>query len=340
MSFQIPVVLFIFKRYETVFKILDVLRKAGISKLYLVGDGPRNKEEEKCILECREKIEDQINWPCEVIKDYATTNRGVYENIGKGAIRVFEHESRAIFLEDDNLPELSFFEYCKQLLDKYEDNDKVLWINGTNYLTEYNPVDGADYMFTRQLLPCGWASWRDKFCKYYDGELVTTNNSEKLSRFKNSYKSKLLYSQQFHSIMTTKRKLEVGDPVSWDFQMCFSLRSNGMFGISPKYNQIKNIGVDENSTHGGTSMTIEMTNRFCGMSSQPLIFPLKDPKKIEVDEEYEKKIEKIITWPMSTQIKYRICYFIKPFLGLNKYDSMSLYLKRRKKRGKNEKNSN
>lgn len=61
---------------------------------------------------------------------------------------------------------------------------------------------------------------------------------------------KLLFKQQKYSIYSTKRKIELNYPVSWDFQMCFSLRSNDMYGISPSKNQIKNIGVDQDSTHG------------------------------------------------------------------------------------------
>lgn len=334
--FDIPVALFIFKRYETVIQIIERLREVQVSKLYLIGDGPRNDDERELVLKCRNKIEQAIDWDCEIIRDYANVNRGVYENIGNGAKRVFQKEEMVIFLEDDNLPEVSFFGYCEELLMKYKDNPSVLWVNGTNYLTKYQPSDGSDYMFTQQLLPCGWASWANKFCKYYDGLLDTINDKKALQSFKKSYHSGILCKQQLHSIRTTKRKLEIGEPVSWDFQMCFSIRSNDMYGISPKYNLIKNIGVDAFSTHGGTSYAIEMTERFCSMDSIPLKLPLKHPKELKVDYDYERRIERIITWPLKTQIEYRICYLVKPFWGLQKYDSMSTYLKKRRDKNVNQ----
>ena len=329
--FDIPVVLFIFKRYKTVLQIVDRLRKVQVSKIYLIGDGPRNDQENEIVEKTRSIIEQSIDWNCEVIKDYALVNRGVYENIGKGALRVFENEEMAIFLEDDNLPEVSFFYYCEELLNRYKDNDTVLWINGTNYLTEYTPKDGSDYVFTRHLLPCGWASWGGKYKKYYDGELTGLDDDILFDNFRKSYKNKVLFKQQLHSIRTTKRKIETKRPVSWDFQMCFSVRSNNMFGVSPKYNQIKNIGVDSDSTHGGVSLSIEMTERFCSMDSKALDLPLKHPSKIGLDRDYEDKIDRIITWPLKTQLVYRLCYWIKPFLGMDKYDSMSEYLEKRKK---------
>lgn len=73
--------------------------------------------------------------------------------------------------------------------------------------------------------------------------------------------------------------------------MDFALKYYDLYGISPAKNQIKNIGVDEISEHGGTSTMNEMTRRFCTMPSYPLEFPLKHPKEVRIDEVYEKKIE-------------------------------------------------
>lgn len=334
-QFDIPVVLFIFKRYKTVLQIIDRIRQVKPRTVYLIGDGTRNIDEEAKVLEAREIIEKSIDWDCNIIKNYASSNRGVYENIGKGAIWVLKQEKSAIFLEDDNLPEISFFYYCRELLERYENNQEILWINGTNYLGEYFPENNADYVFTKHLLPCGWASWSEKFINFYDGDLLSLGDLEKQNNFKKSYNSEILFQQQWHSINTTKRKLELKNPVSWDFQMCYSIRANMLYGIAPRTNQIKNIGVDSDSTHGGTSMNIEMTSRFCGVESKKLSLPLKHPEKIELDKEFEDMNDKIIRWPLRTQILYRMCYLVKPLLRMHKYDSMSLVVKKCKEKFKN-----
>lgn len=331
-KFQTPVVLFIFKRINTTIEIIERLKACNVAKIYLIGDGPRNNIEEEAIRKCREEVEKRLDWGCEVVSNYASKNRGIYENIGMGAAWVFQREQKAIFLEDDNLPEISFFRYCEELLDKYEEEESVLWINGTNYLGKFCPKDGSSYMFTKHLLPCGWASWSKKYQKYYDGELNSLNKNDARRKFRLSYDSHLLYRQQLHSICTTKRKLELGLPVSWDFQMCYSIRANEKYGISPSSNQIKNIGVDDLSTHGGNSTMKEMTKRFCGMGSAPLLFPLKHPDNISIDTAYEKRITKLMLWPFKAQIAYRVCYLIKPFLRMNKYDSMSLRIKQGKRK--------
>lgn len=173
-GFDIPIVLFLFKRSDTVLRIIKVLSGIKPQKIYLLSDQGRDEKEKQLVEKTRNVIEKSIDWECELIKNYAVENRGVYRNIGEGARWVFEHEKTAIFLEDDNLPEVSFFPYCKELLERYKNNQKVLWICGTNYLGEYNSE--YSYMFTQHLLPCGWASWSNKFLENYDGEMLTYND--------------------------------------------------------------------------------------------------------------------------------------------------------------------
>lgn len=320
--FDIPVVLFIFKRSDTVLRILEVLSKVKPSKIYLLSDEGRNEREKEIVFATRKIVENNIDWECEVIKNYAIENRGVYENIGEGAKWIFEREKKAIFLEDDNLPEITFFRYCEELLEKYEQSSKVLWICGTNYLGEYESK--YSYMFTQHLLPCGWASWSEKFLKYYDGALDKYNKSEYMDKFKKSYSNKVLLKQRIESLDSEIHQKEIGKKfVSWDYQMLFSIRSNEMYGISPKYNQIRNIGVDEYSIHGGTSLNMIQTRRFCEIETHELEFPLIHPENITIDKDYEKKIEKIVLLPLSLRIKGNLVSILKKIFRIDKYESLS-----------------
>lgn len=302
-QFDIPVCLFIFQRKDTVLRIIDRISRVKPKKIYLMSDQGRNEEEKKRVQECREAVEAAINWNCEVIKDYAAENRGVFENIGMGAMRVFSQEEVAIFLEDDNLPEITFFSYCKQMLEKYKDNDRVVWICGTNYLGKYENSSGESYMFTQHLLPCGWASWRKKYTKYYDSFFDTFNETIK-ERIKPLYRNNPLYKQQMEVIQREYDRMKNGERFrSWDYQMCLSIRANDLLGISPANNQIKNIGVDAFSEHGGVTFADKMTKRFCGMDSYPLEFPLKEPQTVLIDPIYEKKIGNIILYPLDWRIR-------------------------------------
>lgn len=302
-KFEIPVVLIIFKRKKVV-EVIKRIAQVKPSKIYILSDNGRNEKEKAEVAEVRRLVEGAINWECEVIKNYSDENRGVFANIGLGAKWVFEREERAIFLEDDNLPEVTFFEYCRQMLELYENDTRVLWVCGTNYLGKYKTEDGSSYVFTKHLLPCGWASWKDKFNKFYDNELELCGNKVVLSRVEKQYYNKQLYEQYKRAWMSEYRKTVKGDrPGSWDYHMDFSIKANGLYGISPCNNQIENIGVDEHSIHGGTSFDNVMTQRFCGMKSYPMEFPLKHPPTILPDEIYEEKIYKILLYPFNHRVK-------------------------------------
>jgi hypothetical protein len=326
-GFKIPVVLFFFRRKDKIVEIIERLSQVKPEKIYLISDGPRNENEKIQVNECREAVENSINWDCQIVKNYSSENSGVYDRIGLGAKWVFEKEDVAIFLEDDNLPELSFFNYCEELLEKYKNDNRILWVCGTNYLEDYTPEDNASYVFTKHLLPCGWASWSDKFNQYYDGELKLLDESYIYNRLSETYRNKALYKQQKHSIDRTKYLLEHDRrSCSWDHQMSFSIRANGLYGISPSVNQIKNIGVDEFSEHGGTSLDIEMTNRFCGMDSKELQFPLNHPKSVMEDSIYERRVGNIILLPKKDRFYKVIARYLKPLIGLKQHDSFKEWI--------------
>lgn len=322
-KFDIPVVLLIFKRKEKLKKIIERISQVQPTKVYILADGPRNKEEEKVVKECREEVEKSITWDCEIIKNYSDVNRGVYENIGRGAKWVFEREEFAIFLEDDNLPQSTFFPYCKELLEKYQKDERIVWICGTNYLEKYEPEDGSSYVFTKHLMPCGWASWREKFLKYYDGDLTLLEDERLVERLKYEYEDKKLYLQQITLAKLEKNRINNNlKPKSWDYQMEFAIRANGLYGISPKYNQIENIGVDQDSIHGGSDASHVMIKRFCSIKSFPLSFPLKHPITVLPDLEYEKRVGKIILYPLNLRITSKISNIIRA--KLNTPDGVSL----------------
>ncbi len=301
--FDIPVVLFLFKRE----KVVEIIKRIAIvrpKKLYLLADQGRNEEEREQVKRCRDVAEKAIDWDCEIIKNYANENRGVYGNIALGAKWVFEREKWAIFLEDDNLPETTFFPYCRELLHRYENDTRILWICGTNYLGKYEPEDRSSYVFTRHMLPCGWASWSDKFNKFYDGDLKLVDDQIVVDKVRKNYYNSYVFHQYQRCWTSERRRIRRGfAPVSWDYQMDFAVKANGLFGIAPVYNQITNIGADEYSIHGGKSLDLIMTKRFCEVKSYAMDFPLKHPATVLLDNGFEKETAKIISYPLRVRAR-------------------------------------
>lgn len=315
---KLPVVVFLFKRHETLKLIFDRIREYEPKKVYLIADAGRNDKENLLVKETREKVISFIDWDCEVIKNFADSNRGVYDRIGKGALWVLDQEDAAIFLEDDNYPSKSFFSYCEEMISKYRTEPRIGWVCGTNYLGDSSSIGKEDYYFTHHLLPCGWASWAKKFHELYDGELLSLTD-ENIDKMKSTYFNKSLFSQELHTVRQAKINLQRNPKiVSWDRQMCYSIRSKQAFGIAPRVNLIKNIGVDEHSEHGGTTMDNVMTKRFCGVGNYELSFPLISPATVSVNREFETKNDQILLYPFKSRVKRKLgraikrCFLIDP----------------------------
>lgn len=188
------------------------------------------------------------------------------------------------------------------MLEKYETAPEVLWICGTNYVTDMNGKES--YAFTQHLLPCGWASWSSKFLKYYDGELSTFRDEAHKRKFYSSYSNRWLAQWQYQSVRNeVERHERTGRFISWDYQMLWSVRSNGLCGVVPLRNQITNIGVDEFSIHGGNSKNNIMTDRFCEVPSKQLDFPLVHPNEIAINKSVEHQLADIICPPHLTVLK-------------------------------------
>lgn len=327
-GFNVPVVLFIFKRKDTVLRILNVLSKIRPAKIYLLSDGGRDENEKKIVNDCRRDIESSIDWDCEIVKRYHEDNVGIYNNIGLGARWVFSQEEMAIFLEDDNLPEISFFKYCDDLLIKYRNDSRILWVCGSNYLESVEPTDNSSYFFTKNMLPCGWASWSDKFNQYYDGELMLWKSEYIRNRIKEEYIYKRLYGQDRYNIEhEVEYKEKTGLFYSWDYQMSFSMRVHNVYAIVPKYNQIKNIGVDKDSTHGGSSLNDVMVERFCELKTKQLEFPLSHPISVLIDIPLEVKLAKIILDPSFYSLRSRVSRLIRKLFNIDKTIGVFEFLK-------------
>lgn len=129
-----PVVFIIFKRPDTTEKVFEAIRRVKPPKLLVVADGPRAEqpsEVEKC--SATRAIIDRVDWNCEVLKNYSETNLGCMQRVSSGLDWVFKTVPEAIILEDDCLPDATFFRFCEELLERYRDDERVMSVCGVNF---------------------------------------------------------------------------------------------------------------------------------------------------------------------------------------------------------------
>ena len=134
---------------------------------------------------------------------------------------------------------------------------------------------------------------------------------------KNAYEDQRLYRQQIRNFRMEKYREDHNRRfLSWDFHMALTLRYFDLYGIAPKYNQIRNIGIDEYSTHGGTSKKKPNTAKFCEIETHPLPKELKGPDKVMVNKMFEKNFTNIILVPLYIRTLFPLITFTKKVLRM------------------------
>ena len=167
-----PVVLIVFNRPEVTKIVFERIRQARPGLLMLVADGPRERRQGEPDA-CRQvrQIVEHVDWPCEVLKNYSDTNMGCGARVASGIDWVFQHVEQAVILEDDCLPDPTFFRFCEELLDRYRYEERVMQISGSNFLFGRRAVE-VSYYFSRYPLCWGWATWRRAW-RHFDFNMQT-----------------------------------------------------------------------------------------------------------------------------------------------------------------------
>jgi hypothetical protein len=268
-----PVVMIVFNRPELARRAFERVRAARPPKLLVICDGPRQNRPSDAgrVAEVRAIFDREVDWPCEVVRDYATQNIGCMGRIHSGLNHAFELFEEAIILEDDCLPEPSFFPYCDELLARYRDDDRVMNIAGTNFIANhYQP--GHSYWFSHHPWTWGWASWRRAW-QHNDFHLSSWDSRQ--NELRASFCSRWERQYWMSTFEHARQDLRATD--CWDFQWNFSCRTHGGVSIVPRYNLIENLGFGTDSTHTATDMSR------LAVKTQPLAFPLTHPEKITIN---------------------------------------------------------
>ena len=165
-----PVLFLIFNRPETTIQVFSAIKKAQPNRLYIAADGPRPEYPDE-VNHCKiaRTIATNVDWDCEVKTLFRDQNLGCRLAVSQAIDWFFEQEPEGIILEDDCLPNQSFFWFCKELLEKYRNETRIMHIGGTNFQFGKNRTNYS-YYFSRYAHIWGWASWRREW-KYYDEKL-------------------------------------------------------------------------------------------------------------------------------------------------------------------------
>jgi len=280
---NVPLLFLIFNRPDTTQQVFDEIRKAQPAQLFVAADGPRkNQVADHQLCKKTREIIHQVDWDCKVFTRFQDENLGCKHAVSSAIAWFFSNVEEGIILEDDCIPDQSFFRFCQELLEKYRDDERIMMVSGNNFQFGKRRTNYS-YYFSKYFHIWGWATWKRAW-NYYDVDMkswpkikdgrwlidiLKDKNAEKFWEkiFENTYR---------------------GTINTWDFQWVFSCWIQNGLAILPNVNLVKNIGFDGNATH------TKGKNKQANLSVNSIHFPLKNPEFVIADTEADARTQLLL----------------------------------------------
>lgn len=243
--FDVPVLLAVYNRADTAEKVLDAIAVVKPARFFIASNAPNPVKpgDQQKVAAVRLMIEKKIDWPCRIEKLYRTKHLGAGESLSSSMIWFFKEAGEGIVFEDDTLPDPSFFNYCKELLAYYRNDESVKMIGGNNFQNGKIRSDGS-YYFSNLIHSWGYASWWRAW-EDFDFKLERISDS----RFEELLNKKFKKKDEKDYWRTIYHNLRARNYTTWDYQFLFTMWSKDGKCILPNKNLVTNIGFGNNATH-------------------------------------------------------------------------------------------
>lgn len=272
-----PVVLLAFNRPDLTAQVFERIRASQPSQLHLVIDGPRpGHVNDRDLIDDVKDIVSRVDWPCEVHRDFAESNMGLKARISSGLSRVFEDSEAAIILEDDCVPDDSFFPYCNELLSRYGDNPEVGIISGSSRLRS-SRASTYSYDFSSDMRIWGWATWSRTWRGFIDsGDLEASWSDSEihdlLAQFPAGPRRRAMA-----SMLARASELD-----SWALPFAIHFKARRYLSAVPEVNLVENVGFGARSTH------TNFEDYVAQVSAEAIPFPLRHPPRVVENPEVDR----------------------------------------------------
>jgi hypothetical protein len=286
------VVFFIFNRPFETQASFAAIRAARPERLLVIADGPReSRPGEKQMCDETRAVAANIDWPCEVLRNYSDVNLGCGLRVSSGIDWAFSQVEDAIILEDDCVPDLSFFPFCSELLEKFRDDERVMMISGrSHHLSEEELSSDESYCFSQTTRCWGWATWRRAWAKY-DYRLKDRRRELDLKTLPGN----IFYQVKMRHVID---ETVAGRVDTWDYQWFYTMSRYRGLCITPFINLVANVGFNERATH-----THNEDPRIKNVAV-PINFPLRHPGAVIANKTLD-EAERLIFYPRSIKELYR-----------------------------------
>ena len=239
-----PVLFLGFNRPDLAAVVLARLHECGVKRLYVALDGPRSgNASDLQLCSSMKALIDAIDWAEEKVVLERFENLGCGKAVSSAISWFFEHVDRGIIVEDDCLPDPSFFQFCEEMLIRYENNQDVWSVAGTALLPDGLILDKSHF-FSKYVGIWGWATWRRAW-QYYDYDLSTLCAQEWSNVVRERSENAIECRYWLHILdLMLDGKID-----TWDFQVQFSAWKEDALHVTSSRNLVENLGFRGDATH-------------------------------------------------------------------------------------------
>lgn len=289
---DVAVLLIFFNRPNTFAKVFEQVKIARPHKLFLYQDGARDgvAGDKAAVEQCR-RIAGEIDWECEVHQNYQRGNHGCDPSEYMAQKWAFGLVDKCIVLEDDDVPSQSFFPFCKELLDRYENDERINMICGMNHMGVYEGT-AYDYLFSYGGSITGWASW-GRVVRGWTEDYPLLADPASTKKFVEANRHKY----DMRKYIATAAKHRKSGKAHYESILSYHMFANHSINIVPKYNLISNIG---NNSEGGTHavraerLLPKGIRKIFSMKTYEYSFPLNHPGFVMEDVEFKRRLDRIM----------------------------------------------
>jgi Glycosyl transferase family 2 len=279
------VILSVYNRPEFTGRVFESIARAKPRQLFVFADGPRSAADADQCAQARAVVEN-VDWACDVHYHYSETNLGARECYKSGVDWAFSEVDEGIVLDDDCVPDPTFFVFVQDMLERYRDDPRVMMVCGTNYLGHWKE-HRQSYHFSHFGSVWGWASWKRAW-SFYDASMSAWGDENVKKQIRD-----LLANDEVYALQARRFDRLYGEPQdrhSWDLPWSLARLVHSGLTIVPSVNLVANIG---NIDGRGLPPDHPLAN----LELAPLAFPLRSPGAVAVDREYDQlHTRRIFEW--------------------------------------------
>jgi hypothetical protein len=239
---QVPVALFVHRRYELLPRTLECLRTSGIGKLYVFSDGPRHAADEAGVAKVRDLIA-SIDWTDPVLVA-RRENLGLSNSIRAGLDELFASHEAAVIVEDDICVAPEFYDYACRALRRYRHEPRVAGITGCRMPFRTTAFDTYpfDVFLSQRFSSWGWATWRDRW-QGFSFDLHALRSEMAAATDFRPARAGYDVPGLIHDAVVAERL-----DGAWDVVCNTNMLLRGQYFVNPCWNMVENTGF-EDGTH-------------------------------------------------------------------------------------------